>query len=152
MTSTYPEKGGYRMCGVYKGEKGFPTEGTLSLPQNPDIRACALSRVFLQFDGVNNAFYVWVNGKPVGYSQDSCLPAEFDVSDFLKEGRNLISVQVPGHPASNLDGSQKSFQGSLSACVKVLLLQNHASLRHFQDVAVCCLSSTESMHYQSPLE
>jgi hypothetical protein len=60
---------------------------------------CVPFRVFLQFDGVNNAFYVWVNGKPVGYSQDSCLPAEFDVSKFLQEGKNLISVQVPlPHP------------------------------------------------------
>jgi len=54
-----------------------------------------LFRVFLQFEGVNNAFYVWVNGKPVGYSQDSCLPAEFDVSNFLQKGKNLIAVQVP---------------------------------------------------------
>ena len=59
-----------------------------------DSDSLSLSRVFLQFDGVNNAFYVWVNGKPVGYSQDSCLPAEFDVSNFLQEGKNLISVQV----------------------------------------------------------
>ncbi|KAK9808191.1 hypothetical protein WJX73_006921 [Symbiochloris irregularis] len=51
-------------------------------------------RVFLHFGGVNNAFYVWVNGKEVGYSQDSCTPAEFDVTHLIKPGRNLVAVQV----------------------------------------------------------
>ena len=58
-------------------------------------------RVFLQFDGVNNAFYVWMNGQPVGYSQDSCLPAEFDVTRFLQPGRNLVSVQASLVPPSS---------------------------------------------------
>ena len=38
-------------------------------------------RVVLTFDGVNSAFYVWVNGRQVGYSEDSRLPAEFDLTD-----------------------------------------------------------------------
>jgi beta-galactosidase len=49
---------------------------------------------FLVFDGVASAFYVWLNGEPVGYSEDSRLPAEFDVTKFLKEGKNVLAVQV----------------------------------------------------------
>ena len=41
--------------------------------------------IYLQFDGVCSAFYLWVNGDFVGYSQDSMLPAEFYVSPFLKK-------------------------------------------------------------------
>ena len=58
---------------------------------------CGPCRVFLHFGGVNNAFYVWVNGKEVGYSQDSCTPAEFEVTHLLKPGRNLVAVQVASH-------------------------------------------------------
>lgn len=49
---------------------------------------------FLVFDGVESAFYVWMNGEFVGYSEDSRLPAEFDVTRFLKNGTNILAVQV----------------------------------------------------------
>ncbi|PMM25975.1 beta-galactosidase [Vibrio lentus] len=48
----------------------------------------------LTFDGVNSAFHLWCNGKWVGYSQDSRLPAEFDVSDYLQAGDNILAVMV----------------------------------------------------------
>lgn len=51
-------------------------------------------RKILHFGGVTSAFYVYVNGKMVGYSQDSCLPAEFDVTDHLAEGENTLIVKV----------------------------------------------------------
>ncbi len=50
--------------------------------------------VVLHFGGVTSAFYVWVNGKQVGYSQDSCLAAEFDITKYIKSGRNRVAVQV----------------------------------------------------------
>ncbi|MFR9554232.1 MAG: glycoside hydrolase family 2 TIM barrel-domain containing protein [Rikenellaceae bacterium] len=50
--------------------------------------------IILHFGGVTSAFYVWVNGEMVGYSQDSCLAAEFDVTNYVKEGRNRVAVQV----------------------------------------------------------
>lgn len=53
-----------------------------------------LCRTFLHFEGVNNAMYAWVNGQLLGYSQDSCLPAEFEITNLLRPGRNLLSVQV----------------------------------------------------------
>ncbi|MDR0599217.1 MAG: DUF4981 domain-containing protein, partial [Treponema sp.] len=51
-------------------------------------------RAFLCFDGVESAFYLWVNGRPVGYSQDSKVPADFEVTEYLREGENLIAVEV----------------------------------------------------------
>jgi len=50
--------------------------------------------VILRFDGVDSAFHVWVNGREAGYSQGSRLPSEFDVTPFLREGRNKLSVRV----------------------------------------------------------
>lgn len=51
-------------------------------------------KVFMVFDGVESAFYIWVNGQKVGYSQDSYTPAEFDISDYLEPGNNTIAVEV----------------------------------------------------------
>ena len=50
--------------------------------------------VILHFGGVSSAFYLWVNGEYVGYSQGSRLPAEFDISSFLKKGKNKLAVKV----------------------------------------------------------
>ncbi len=49
---------------------------------------------YLHFEGVESAMYVWVNGQKVGYSQNSYSPAEFDVTDFIKEGENCLAVEV----------------------------------------------------------
>lgn len=62
---------------------------TFSLPQDWEGR-----RTFLRFDGVYSAFYVWVNGRRVGYSEDSMGPAEFDVTSFARPGRNHVAVEV----------------------------------------------------------
>lgn len=51
-------------------------------------------RVVIRFDGVNSAFYLWVNGRQVGYSQGPHVPAEFDITDYLQAGDNLLAVQV----------------------------------------------------------
>ena len=50
--------------------------------------------LILHFGGVHSAFYVWVNGRRVGYSQNSMSPAEFDVTSFLRPGRNKLAVEV----------------------------------------------------------
>ena len=46
------------------------------------------------FDGVNSAFHLWCNGRWIGYSQDSRLPAEFDLSTALRPGQNRLAVMV----------------------------------------------------------
>lgn len=54
-----------------------------------------LSReVFVHFGSVNSAFYIWINGKRVGYSQATRTPHEFNISDFLREGENTIALEV----------------------------------------------------------
>lgn len=50
--------------------------------------------VFIRFQGVESAYYLWVNGKPVGYSQDSKLPSEFLLTPYLVEGENIIVAAV----------------------------------------------------------
>lgn len=49
---------------------------------------------FLEFGGVKSAFYVWINGQKVGYSQNSMNPAEFDVTNYLHDGENKLAVEV----------------------------------------------------------
>lgn len=51
-------------------------------------------QTFLRFEGVMSAFYVWVNGEKVGYSQGSMEPSEFNVTPYLKAGKNEIAVEV----------------------------------------------------------
>ncbi len=50
--------------------------------------------IFLHFGAVSSAFYVWVNEQLVGYSEDSKVPAEFNITKYLKRGKNSISVEV----------------------------------------------------------
>ncbi|WP_282124386.1 glycoside hydrolase family 2 TIM barrel-domain containing protein [Algibacter mikhailovii] len=50
--------------------------------------------IIIHFGGVSSAFYVWVNGKKVGYSQGSRLAAEFDITDYVQPGTNRIAVQA----------------------------------------------------------
>jgi len=50
--------------------------------------------IILHFGAVSSAMYVWVNGEEVGYSEDSKTPAEFNITKYLKSGKNLLAVQV----------------------------------------------------------
>ena len=50
--------------------------------------------ITLSFEGVKSAMYVWVNGKKVGYSQNSMSPAEFDITSFVRPGNNKLAVEV----------------------------------------------------------
>ena len=51
-------------------------------------------KVYLHFGGVSSAIYVWVNGQKIGYSEDSCLPAEFDITSSIRPGNNILAVKV----------------------------------------------------------
>jgi beta-galactosidase len=50
--------------------------------------------IFLQFGAVSSAFYVWINEQLVGYSEDSKVPAEFNITKFLRPGKNSLAVEV----------------------------------------------------------
>ncbi|MGD7652695.1 MAG: glycoside hydrolase family 2 TIM barrel-domain containing protein [Verrucomicrobiales bacterium] len=78
--SNFPEEN-RNQVGCYR--RGF------SLPKGWEDR-----RTFVVFGGVDSAFYLYVNGARVGYSQDSRTPAEFDITDYLKDGENVMAVEV----------------------------------------------------------
>lgn len=62
---------------------------SFTLPSNWKDR-----RTFIHFAGVQSAFYIWINGVKVGYSQGSMEPAEFDITDYVKAGTNQLAVEV----------------------------------------------------------
>lgn len=71
----------YNPVGVYK--KSF------IIPEQWDNH-----QIFLHFEGVKSASYVWINGEKVGYDQGGMEPAEYDITKYLQEGENTITVQV----------------------------------------------------------
>ena len=62
---------------------------TVMIPQDWNGR-----QVFIHLGAVKSAFFIWVNGKKVGYSEDSKLAAEFDITEYVKPGENLVALQV----------------------------------------------------------
>jgi len=58
---------------------------------NPELKG---KQFYLSFQGVETAFYVWVNGNFVGYNEDSFTPAEFEISSYVHDGVNRIAVEV----------------------------------------------------------
>ncbi|MBU3112914.1 glycoside hydrolase family 2 TIM barrel-domain containing protein [Clostridium lacusfryxellense] len=50
--------------------------------------------IYISFQGVENAFYLWLNGEFIGYSEDSFTPSEFDLTSYIKEGENKLAVEV----------------------------------------------------------
>lgn len=63
--------------------------GYFDLPENMRDRP-----VFISFQGVESAFFVWLNGEFVGYSEDSFTPAEFDLTPYLRDYENKLAVEV----------------------------------------------------------
>ncbi|MBW8000967.1 MAG: DUF4981 domain-containing protein [Planctomycetes bacterium] len=51
-------------------------------------------QIFIHFAGVKSAFYLWINGKKVGYSQGSMTPAEFNITELLQDGKNVLAAEV----------------------------------------------------------
>ncbi len=51
-------------------------------------------QVFVHFDGVMSAFYLWINGEKAGYSEDSMTPAEFNITEYLRPGKNVLAAEV----------------------------------------------------------
>ncbi|WP_169081793.1 glycoside hydrolase family 2 TIM barrel-domain containing protein [Paenibacillus sp. PL91] len=62
---------------------------SFDIPEHFDSRD-----VYIDFAGVESCFYLWLNGKFVGYSQDSKLNASFEISDYIQSGQNSLAVQV----------------------------------------------------------
>lgn len=80
-------------------EQLFPPELPEKIPVGQYVRRFELPEGWqghfrLRFEGVEPAFRVWFNGRYVGYSEDSFTPAEFDVTDIVRDGDNLLAVEV----------------------------------------------------------
>ena len=71
-----------------KNEKGFYRR-TFILPQSFEGR-----EIFIHFGAVKSAFYLYINGEKVGYSQGSMTPAEFNITPYLKIGENVVTAEV----------------------------------------------------------
>lgn len=77
---------------TYQGSKDNPVgtyRRTFTLPADWKDR-----EVYARFNGVGHGYYLWINGKRMGYSEDSYTPSEFRITDYLKEGENVIALQV----------------------------------------------------------
>lgn len=72
---------GYNPVGCYKRD--------FTIPDN-----FLKKQVYIHLEAVKSAFYIWINGKKVGYSQGSKLPAEFNITQFLQKGKNTIALEV----------------------------------------------------------
>lgn len=114
----------------YKGLYGENPVGTyhktFSIPKNWEKK-----RVFLHFDGLYSGAYVWCNGKKVGYCQASNNDAEFELTQYLKEGVNELYVQVfRWTDASYLEGQDMFHMSGLHRdiylfAVEQVFISNH---------------------------
>ena len=114
----------------YKGLYGENPVGTyhktFSIPKNWEKK-----RVFLHFDGLYSGAYVWCNGKKVGYCQASNNDAEFELTQYLKEGINELYVQVfRWTDASYLEGQDMFHMSGLHRdvylfAVESIFISNH---------------------------
>lgn len=97
-------------------------------------------RIFIHFAGVNSAFYLWINGQKVGYSQDSMTPAEFDITPYIKPGKNTAAAEVYRWS----DGSYLEDQDMwrLSGIYRDVFIFNTSNI-HIRDFQVQCDLDTQ---------
>ncbi|MBZ7662550.1 MULTISPECIES: beta-galactosidase [Klebsiella] len=105
--------------------------GCYSLTFSVDEGWQANGQTQIIFDGVNSAFHLWCNGEWVGYSQDSRLPAAFDLSPFLQPGDNRICVMVMRWSAGTWLEDQDMWR--MSGIFRSVWLLNKPTL-HLSDV------------------
>lgn len=92
------------------------------------------SELFLNFEGVDSCFYVWLNGKYVGYSQVSHMTSEFQITKFVREGKNTIAVLVlKWCDGSYLEDQDKFRMSGIFRDVYLL----HRPYDHIEDYFVC---------------
>jgi beta-galactosidase/evolved beta-galactosidase subunit alpha len=90
-------------------------------------------RVVLRFDGVDSAMQLWVNGRDAGFSKGSRLPAEFDITDHVKPGLNLLAVRVcQWSDATYLEDQDMWWLSGIFRSVTLL----SRPLTHLADVAI----------------
>ena len=104
INTMYPWEGKEYHRGAYSMETTGAEEGMFSEAQyNPvgsyikyfdlDKNMCG-KRIHICFEGVEEAMYLWLNGRFIGYAEDSFTPSEFDLTPYVKEKGNVLAVQV----------------------------------------------------------
>lgn len=88
--------------------------------------------IYLHFEGVSGAMYIWINGKNVGYSEGSKTPAEFKITDYLVKGQNKLSVQVMRWSDASYMEDQDFWRLSGIERDVYLFAQNNISLKDFK--------------------
>ena len=87
--------------------------------------------IFLKFDAVDSFFYLWVNGEYVGFSKDSRNPAEFNVTKFVKSGKNTVALEVYRYSDGSYLEDQDMFRLSGIARSTWLLARPKTRVRDF---------------------
>ena len=104
INTMYPWEGKEYHRGAYSMEATGAEKGMFSEAEyNPvgsyikyfdlDKSMCG-KRIYICFEGVEEAMYLWLNGQFVGYAEDSFTPSEFDLTPYIKETGNMLAVQV----------------------------------------------------------
>ena len=104
INTMYPWEGKEYHRGAYSMEATGAEEGMFSEAQyNPvgsyikyfdlDKNMCG-KRIYICFEGVEEAMYLWLNGQFIGYAEDSFTPSEFELTPYIKEKGNVLAVQV----------------------------------------------------------
>jgi len=87
--------------------------------------------IFLKFDAVDSFFYLWVNGEYVGFSKDSRNPAEFNVTKFVRPGKNIVALEVYRYSDGSYLEDQDMFRLSGIARSTWLLARPKTRIRDF---------------------
>ena len=113
------------------------------------------SKAFLNFEGVDSCFYVWVNGAYAGYSQVSHATSEFDVTDLLNEGENTLAVLVLKWCDGSYLEDQDKFRMSGIFRDVYLLKRPETTIRDYYittDVEKDSVAVKLDMHFAEPVE
>ena len=113
------------------------------------------SKAFLNFEGVDSCFYVWVNGAYAGYSQVPHATSEFDVTDLLNEGENTLAVLVLKWCDGSYLEDQDKFRMSGIFRDVYLLKRPETTIRDYYittDVEKDCVVVKLDMHFAEPVE
>ena len=113
------------------------------------------SKAFLNFEGVDSCFYVWVNGAYVGYSQVPHATSEFDVTDLLNEGENTLAVLVLKWCDGSYLEDQDKFRMSGIFRDVYLLKRPEKTIRDYYittDVEKDSVAVKLDMHFSEPVE
>lgn len=110
VDTQYPWDGYENIRGAQIPQKNNPTAMYVRCFTMEEVQRIGIYS--LCFDGVESALAVWVNGRFVGYSEDSFTPSEFDISGFVQTGENRLAVMVVKWCSGSILESQDSFRMS----------------------------------------